>query len=236
MGIYISPAVWQYDAAQRLHGSQGKHPSAHQAPAEERRSCSRWLWLDVGRGGTVCFPHQLQPSIRRQSGSRQQTWRAPKDRPAGAERSGQVVPRHRPRWGHGEDGVCGFGRCGGWCRAGALSQRAEGKFITALFWDLTAALPVHRGGLHAHSHRGWGGQHHRYLWQLETGGPNNTAPFPQCICAPSLDLWGLSAPPDGSCLRDYSVLYTSIRHVDSSFKFHRDTFIICRLKPVTRQA
>lgn len=46
-------------------------------------------------------------------------------------------------------------------------------------WDLTAALPVLRGGICAHSLSGWRGEHHHYLWQLETGEPDNTSLFPQ---------------------------------------------------------
>lgn len=60
-------------------------------------------------------------------------------------------------------------------------------------WDLTAALPVLRGGLCTHSHCGWRGKHHHYLWQLETGEANNTSPFPHSLLhAPSLDHWAFS--------------------------------------------
>lgn len=60
-------------------------------------------------------------------------------------------------------------------------------------WDLTAALSVLRGGLCTHSHCGWWGKHHHYLWQLETGEANNTSLFLHSLLpAPSLDHWVLS--------------------------------------------
>ena len=195
--MFLSPLVWQHDSVQHPDCSQRKHSSAHKAPAPTRRGRPWWHRLGVGCSRTFCFTHQLQPSLgwHPDCGFGGQTWRAFEDRPAGAERRGEVVPGPRPRWGHGQDCVCGFWRYKAVCLTGLM--QSSGIEVSEVnksqhpspMWDLTAALPVLRGGLRAHSHRGWRGEHHHYLWQLETGEPNNTSPFPQSLLpAPSLAL------------------------------------------------
>lgn len=111
--MFLSPPVWQYDSVQRPACSQRQHSSAYKASAEKRRSRTRWRRLDIRCSWTVCFTNQLQPSLGGHSDCicGGQTWWAFKDRPAGPERRGEVLPVRGPLWRHGQDCVCGLWRC-----------------------------------------------------------------------------------------------------------------------------